>query len=91
MNETNGHLAEVPRELIAQIVAEVIADAKTDRANDIPFGDMPNQAFTPMWAEGMLRELFTAHPTVFAACLTAYTTGIRGARRGRPSSSDNAS
>lgn len=91
MTETNGHQAEIPRELIAQIVAEIIEARRTDRANDIPFGDNPNQVFTPLWAEGMLRELITAHPQVFAACLTAYTTGIRAARRGRPSGSGAAS
>jgi len=88
MTDSNGHPA-VPPELVAQIVREVIDQGKTDRANDVPFGDQPNQAFTPQWAEGILRELFTSHPQVFAACLTAYTTGIRGARRGRPSSEAN--
>jgi hypothetical protein len=81
---TNGQAVTYRAELAA-IVREVIEQARTDRANDIPFGDQPNQAFTPQWAEGILRELFTAHPQTFAACLTAYTTGIRGARRGRPS------
>jgi hypothetical protein len=91
MTDTNGHQAVIPRELIGQIVAEIIDQGRTDRANDIAFGDQPNQAFTPMWAEGMLRELFSAHPQVVAACLTAYTTGIRGARRGRPAGSGDGS
>lgn len=83
MNDTQASNGLATAELVAQIVREVIDQQKRDRLNDIPFGDQPNHAFTPLWAEGMLRELFAQHPQVFAACLTAYTTGIRQAPRGR--------
>jgi hypothetical protein len=50
---------------------------------DIPFGDQPHERFSPMWAEGVLRELFQHHRETFGRCVMAYTTGIRHARRGR--------
>lgn len=66
------------------------ANGQAPAPADIPFGDLPNQRFSPLWAEGVLRELFEHHPQTFASCLTAYTTGIRGQRRGRPAGTEAA-
>lgn len=84
MTDANGHQ---PGDL-EQTIRAVLDQARTDRALDIPFGDLPSQVFTPEWAEGMLRELFDHHRETFGACLTAYTTGIRRAARGRKPAGD---
>lgn len=49
---------------------------------EIPFND--DKGFTPAWAEGVLRELFTHHRDVFADCITGFLAEIRAAKRGRP-------
>ena len=55
---------------------------------EIRFGDQAHQTFSPMWAEGVLRELFDHHRDTFGKCVMAYTTGIRAAKRGRRTGSE---
>lgn len=76
-------LGELELERIVARAVEVALDtARTDRANDIPFGDEDAQAFTPLWAELMLRELFEHHREIFGACLQGAFAEIRRARPG---------
>ena len=87
MTDINTQVAELERvgeleRIVARAVEVALDTARADRANDIPFGDGDAQAFTPLWAELMLRELFEHHREVFGLCLQGAFAEIRRARPG---------
>lgn len=65
-----------------------MASSSTDELR-VPFGPLDNQSVPVSWAEGMLRDLFDAYPTVFGKVLMRATLGDRAPIRRKKGSADD--